>query len=95
MNSRSGLRKPNKPFNDEDTYAKTVLSGCLLPGEVRVLGVRWKVTDEQLIFDVGGIMRAAENVLHPTKREVSSVVGRTYDPLGMSTPVITHFKVFL
>ena len=47
--------------------------------------------DDYLIFDVKGIARAAMDNPCPTKREVASVVGRTYNPLGILAPLITPF----
>ena len=33
--------------------------------------------------------------LEPTKRAVVSLVGQFYDPLGLLSPVVVQFKVFL
>ena len=45
-----------------------------------------------LIFSVSDIARAAE-VVEPTKKNVVSVVGRFYDPIGFLAPVVLRFKL--
>ena len=77
-----------------ETYAKTVLGGSqrTLSGESKVLGVRWNVDDDLLVFDLRDIANAA-NQSEPTKRHVISVIGRFYDPIGLISPVIIRFKM--
>ena len=60
----------------------------------RVLGVRWNVGSDRLIFDFREIAKVARD-LSPTKRNVISVIGRFYDPLGFLTPITICFKVFM
>ena len=61
--------------------------------EQKVLGVCWNPVDDCLLFDVSSVARLA-STLEPTKRNVISIVGRFYDPLGFLTPVTIRFKIF-
>lgn len=40
------------------------------------------------------IAAAAVN-LGPTKRSIVSLVGKIYDPLGLLSPIVVRFKMFL
>lgn len=58
---------------------------------VKVLGVSWNSSDDTLAFDLSELSSMAME-LHPTKRNVVSLVGRFYDPLGYLSPVTIRFK---
>ena len=77
------------------TYAKETLGVSQKPlqGEHKVLGVRWDTTDDSLTLDVTDVAIAAKD-LTPTRRNVVSVVGRFYDPMGVLSPVVIQFKIF-
>ena len=64
------------------------------PEEHKVLGVRWNIQSDQLIFEPYTIAEAAVTVI-PTKRRVVSLIGRFYDPLGVLAPVTIRFKVLV
>ena len=87
--------KGDQNTNEEDTYAKSTLgqSQVISTGERKVLGVRWNVAMDELIFDVSAVAKAADG-LEPTKRNVVSVVGRFFDPLGFLSPIVIKFKIF-
>lgn len=80
----------------DETYASTVLGPTqrMHSGERKVLGVRWNNSADQLVMDLEEIASAA-TVLEPTKRAIVSLVGRFYDPLGLLSPIVIQFKVFL
>ena len=80
----------------EETYVEATLPAepCCRAGEQKVLGVRWNVHLDQLIFEFSGIAGIAMS-LSPTKRNVISLIGRFYDPLGFLSPVTIRFKVFM
>ena len=59
-------------------------------GEQRVLGVRWKSVTDRLVQEIAEVARD----LSPTKRNVISVIGMFYDPLGFLSPITIRFKVF-
>ena len=79
--------------SDETTYAKCILGGLENPTDQKVLGVRWDVGSHCLNFSVREIGDLAEEK-EPTKRNVTSMVGRFYDPLGFLSPVVVKFKLF-
>ena len=62
--------------------------------EQKVLGICWRHTDDMLVFDISGISQLA-NKCEPTKRTVTSIIGRFYDPLGFLSPLTISYKVFL
>ena len=73
----------------DETYAKATLGNMehINSGERKILGVRWDVLTDQLIFSFDVIAQLAVELL-PTKRRVVSTVGKFYDPLGFISPVI-------
>ena len=82
------------PSNSETTYAKETLGVSQKPlqGECKVLGVRWNIAADSLTLDITDVAIAAKD-LAPTKRNIVSVVGRFYDPLGTLSPVVIQFKI--
>ena len=78
----------------DETYAKYTLGAMqqVQLGEQKILGVRWDVSSDQVLFDFGDIARLASD-LEPTKRNVVSLVGRFYDPMGFTSPVTIRFKI--
>ena len=84
------------PVQVEETYANTVLglTQKVHSGERKVLGMRWSPATDQLVMDLKEIASAAA-ALEPTKRAVVGLVGQFYDPLGLLSPVVVQFKVFL
>lgn len=78
----------------EESYSSSTLGGGqkLCRGEQKVLGVRWDLSTDQLVINLDDI---AATSLSPTKRNIVSLVGRFYDPLGYLTPVVIQFKLFL
>ena len=67
----------------------------ILPTETverQVLGVRWNVTTDQLVFDVSDIYRLMKDT-KPTKRNAVSLATRFFDPLGVISPITVRFKL--
>lgn len=90
------IHEPKSTGQLEETYASSILGrgqGLQL-GEQKVLGVRWDTSTDQLTVNLDEIASAARS-LTPTKRNIVSLVGRFYDPLGYLAPVVIHFKIFL
>ena len=79
----------------EETYTKSNLGSSLTlqSGEQKVLGVRWDVSIDHLMFNLDDIAISAK-ILEPTERHVVHVVGRFYDPIGFLAPITIQFKVF-
>ena len=85
----------NVTMQDEATYAKSVLGGTQTAHstEQKVLGVRWNVATDNLLFATQRIAVIADTRT-PTKRSVTEIVGRFFDPLGYLAPVVVAFKMF-
>ena len=70
-------------------------SGSESAGEVRkVLGVTWRVTQDELVVDLSHIAKEA-NTHNPTKRHIVSVISKIYNPIGLVSPVTVQFKILL
>ncbi len=83
------------PERAEETYAKTTLgpTQSIQPGEQKILGIRWRTDSDQLTLNVDDVAEWARK-LDPTKRNIISIVGRFYDPMGFLAPLVIRFKVF-
>ncbi|MBA4719446.1 MAG: hypothetical protein HRO68_10280 [Nitrosopumilus sp.] len=98
IDKKEGLSRESPlqgPCNLDETYAESTL-GCaqtMGPTEQAVLGVKWDVATDRLIFSVSEISALADDK-ETTKRRVTSVVGKFYDPLGFLSPVVVKFKMF-
>ena len=71
----------------EETYANATLGRPHSSDSptVKVLGVLWDPRDDCLQFSVADTAEVAARI-EPTKRNVISVIGRFYDPLGFLSP---------
>ena len=96
INLQEGPNPDHSPLQDEPTFSETTLGISQSPKreEHKVLGVPWNPESDQLIFDVTHLAQIALD-LHPTKRNLVSLIGRFYDPLGFLSPVIIRFKILL
>ena len=106
-NSRSLQRKIDEeesPLRDNttgasdstETFTQVTLGGTqgLHDGEHKVLGVAWNVSSDQIVFSLTELAEQAKN-LEPTKRNVISLIGRFYDPLGFLAPIVVRYKIFM
>ena len=73
----------------EETYSSSTLGRGqkIHLGEQKVLGVRWNVELDHFVINLDDIAIAARE-LQPTKRNIVSLVGKFYDPLGFLAPVV-------
>ena len=60
--------------------------------DLKVLGMTWNPADDSLVFELSKLSASAD-ALQPTKRNVVSLIGRFYDPLGFLAPITIKFKV--
>ena len=88
--------KPAQVEPLDETYVETTLPSNVVsgPGQQKVLGVRWCVKTDQFVFEFTEIANAAL-MLSPTKRNVISIIGHFYDPLGFLSPITIRCKVFM
>ena len=80
-------------YSDE-TYAKAMLGAPANreSGEHKILGIPWDPDSDTLLFDVSELAYLAKS-LQPTKRNLVSLIGKFYDPLGFLAPVTIKFKI--
>ena len=84
-----------EPSNPE-TFTQATLGGThgLRDSEHKVLGVTWNVSSDQIVFSLTELAEQAKK-LEPTKRNVISLIGRFYDPLGFLAPIVVRYKIFM
>ena len=72
----------------DEMHTKSTLGSTqnMGPGEQKVLGVRWDVSSDYLVYDLCNLAVLSRD-LEPTKRQVIGVIGRIYDPIGFLVPV--------
>ena len=87
---------PHTVSHLEESYTKSMLGTTQpnQPGEQKVLGVRWDVAKDQFCFGFTDIAHCAAES-EPTKRNLISIVGRFYDPIGFLAPIVIKFKILL
>ena len=56
--------------------------------------MKWNVNTDHFVVSFDEIATLATS-LKPTKRNIVSLVGKFYDPLGILAPVVVKFKMFL
>lgn len=84
-----------EPSEANESYASATLGSVKnVSGGTSVLGVQWDTFSDELVMSVEDIASLAVN-LDPTKRSTVSLVGRFYDPIGLLSPVVICFKIFL
>lgn len=57
---------------------------------MKILGYIWSILPDQL-----GVRRIEISKEKPTKRNILSTISKIYDPLGLLTPVVFSFKIFI
>ena len=72
----------------------TSLQKLLLTDNQKVLGMRWNMSEDTLVFSLHDIAEQAKK-LHSTKRNVVSLIGKFYDPLGFLSPIVVKYKIFM
>lgn len=91
----SSDHQPGTTHASEETYTRCTLGTGenMRSGELKVLGVHWNVSSDQLVMSLEEIATTARE-LQPTKRNVVSLVGKFYDPLGFLAPIVIRLKIF-
>ena len=80
----------NKELNDSQTYVQSLYGTST--SYRKVLSLNWKTDSDEIIFDLGVIYDAAEN-LHVTKRNILRIAAMFFDPLGLIAPVTLQPKL--
>ena len=76
---------------DDESYTKNTLGDKLhVPECVKVLEIKWRPTDDQLVGDLSTLPLKQ---LRPTKRNIIGNSARIYVPLGFLSPVMVHCKM--
>ena len=96
IDREEGVHVPGEPSHStvsDETYTKSTLGNTqrMRSGEHKTLGVRWCVDTDRFVMDVSDIGHLAKG-LEPTKRNIVSLVGRIYDPLGFLAPAVIRLK---
>ena len=97
---QDGVNEVQKPqssanvFHSEETYTKSTLGAAesTKSGEQKVLGVLWDVVKDELCFGFTDLAHCAAG-MEPTKRNLVSIVGRFYDPIGFLAPIVISYKI--
>ena len=90
INAQENELSNTSPPGIESAGAETIYPSS----QQKVLGVSWDLVDDQLIFSLESFVETA-SLLIPTKRNVVSLVGQIYDPLGFLSPVTVRLKILL
>ena len=80
----------------DETYTQMALNKVQpkLRGERKVLGLIWNIDDDEIVYDLRDVVNTATEV-GLTKRQIVSLTGRFFDPLGILAPVVITFKVLI
>ena len=89
-----GVPTPASNSLEEESCSHTVCNSREHLGEKKILGVRWDLSADNLIVSLEEVLHSMSQ-LRPTKRQIVSLVGKIYDPLGILSPLVILFKIFL
>ena len=96
----SNLEPPSQSIciSEEDTYTNLLLDSMQprLPaaGMQKVLGVPWDAHTDSLVISFGELASLTRHLI-PTKRNLVSLAGKFFDPLGFLSPFVVSFKILL
>ena len=85
--------KQHSDGEQDKSYTKDVRSKQHSDGEHKILGVRWNLVQDTLIFDLNELANAMTK-LKAAKRQIAGITARLYDLLGFMSPVIIQMKMF-
>lgn len=92
LQTRIDFAEANLSKIDHNTPAAPGAQTMKRTEECKVLGVTWNPSNDCLVFDLSDLSVVADD-LQPTKRNVVSLIGRIYDPLGFLAPITIKFKI--
>lgn len=100
IHRKAGFELRQWASNKEEIFSQTIASQekrkeVSIGEEEKTLGLRWRVKEDVLTFNVG-LRNTPPDVISgeraPTKREVTSAVMSTFDPMGLVAPVLIGGK---
>ena len=85
-----------EPSDSTEALTQVTLGGTqkVHDSEHRVLGATWNVSSNRIVFSMTELAEQAKN-LEPTKRNVITLIGLFYDPLGFLAPIVVRYKIFM
>ena len=84
--------QPEKIAAEGESYVKSTLGDNRPNLGLKVLGIQWQCTSDQLVFDLSHIHELAAKT-EPTKRHIIAFAASFYDPLGILSPFTVQFKI--
>ena len=97
-----GFRLLKWATNDQELMAQIKSSETNVFGEIcekyeerKILGILWNVCDDSLLFSLRDVIKGALENTFPTKRFILEVISSLFDPLGVYSPLVIIFKLFL
>ena len=96
----SNLEPPSQSIciSEEDTYTNLLLDSMQprfpAAGMQKVLGVPWDAHTDSLVISFGELASLTQHLI-PTKRNLVSLAGKFFDPLGFLSPFVVSFKILL
>ena len=92
--SKSQAKVSSVISEDDQSFAKTAIPNSHDTDDLKILGMKWDVERDRITFNLRQLAETS-NRRTVTKRNVSSLTAKIYDPLGMISPVTIMLKVFL
>ena len=90
---RSRVTENPVTCDDESDTKNTLGDKFEAPEFVKVLGVKWKPLDDQLVCDLSSLLHDII-ATKPTKRNVIGLSARIYDPLGFLSPILFNLRCY-
>ena len=87
--SKAGMNLRDWASNDRDVLHKIPLSDRSSGEQMKVLGLTWTITEDQLALNCTNFDQTL------TKREVLKQIATVFDPLGIFSPITLKGKLFL
>ena len=60
--------------------------------KVKVLGIVWDTKNDHLVFSFENLVESFNKIIS-TKRNISSLIAKFYDPIGLIQPIIIKLKL--
>ena len=60
--------------------------------KVKVLGIVWDAKNDHLVFSFENLVESFNKIIS-TKRNISSLIAKFYDPIGLIQPIIIKLKL--